>query len=143
MSQAFIIDTNVVVSGLITSNPDSSVAAVLDGMLSAAFAFAVSEMLLAEYRAVLLRPHIQQLHGLSPIEIDAILLELAQHAIVLKTPENQVQFRAPDPGDQFLWNLLASHADLVLVTGDKLLLQDPAMATRVITPQALISKYLH
>lgn len=143
MSQAFIIDTNVVVSGLITSNPDSPVATVLDGMLSAAFAFAVSEGLLAEYRAVLLRPHIQQLHGLSPIEIDAILLELAQHAIVLKTPENQVQFRAPDPGDQFLWNLLASHADLVLVTGDKLLLQDPAMATRVITPQALISKYLH
>lgn len=143
MSQVFIIDTNVVVSGLITSNPDSPVVAVLDGMLSTAFAFAVSEMLLAEYRAVLLRPHLRNLHGLSPIEIDAILLELAQHAIVLKTSENQVQFRAPDPGDQFLWNLFACHADLVLVTGDKLLLQDPAMATRVITPQALISKCSH
>lgn len=143
MNQVFIIDTNVVVSGLITSNPDSPVVAVLDGMLSTAFAFAVSEMLLAEYRAVLLRPHLRNLHGLSPIEIDAILLELAQHAIVLKTSENQVQFRAPDPGDQFLWNLLACHADLVLVTGDKLLLQDPAMATRVITPQALISKCSH
>jgi len=143
VSPVFIIDTNVVVSGLITSNPDSPVAAVLDGMLSAAFVFAVSEMLLAEYRAVLLRPHLKNLHGLSPAEIDAILLELAQHAIVLKTPEDQMQARAPDPGDQFLWNLLASHADLLLVTGDKLLLQDPAMATRVITPQALISKCLH
>jgi uncharacterized protein len=143
VSQVFVIDTNVVVSGLITSNPDSPVAAVLDGMLGAAFVFAVSEVLLAEYRVVLLRPHLKNLHGLSPDDIDAVLLELAQHAIVLKTPENQVQSRAPDPGDQFLWNLLLSHPDLVLVTGDKLLLQDPTMATRVITPQALISKYSH
>ncbi|MDI1243877.1 MAG: putative toxin-antitoxin system toxin component, PIN family [Rhodoferax sp.] len=143
MSQVFIIDTNVVVSGLITSNPDSPVAVVLDGMLSAAFAFAVSESLLAEYREMLLRPHIHQLHGLSPAEVDTILLELAQHAIVLSSPADQLRYRAPDPGDQFLWDLLASHAELVLVTGDKLLLQDPAMATRVITPQALMPKGLH
>jgi len=143
VSQVFVIDTNVVVSGLITSNPDSPVAAVLDGMLSASFVFSVSEMLLAEYRAVLLRPQLKNMPGLSPVDIDAILLELAQHAIVLKTPKNQLQFRAPDPGDQFLWDLLASHADLVLVTGDKLLLADPAMAARVITPQSLISQCSH
>jgi hypothetical protein len=37
-----VVDTNVVVAGLLTSDPASPVARVLEGMLSAAFVFAVS-----------------------------------------------------------------------------------------------------
>ena len=144
MSAFFIIDTNVVVAGLLTAHTDSPVARILDGMLSATFAFVVSEALLAEYRTVLLRPKLCKLHGLSEPEVDTILTDIARHGIVL-TPSSGPNMtpNAPDPGDQFLWELLNTRADLVLVTGDKLLLADLAMQQRVILPQAFIAQLTH
>ena len=50
---------------------------------------------------------------------------------------------APDLGDQFLWDLLAARADLLLVTGDKLLLQAALMQDRVILPQAFVAQWRH
>ena len=51
--QAVIVDTNVVVAGLLTASEaspdDVDSACILDGMLAAAFPFVVSEALLAEY----------------------------------------------------------------------------------------------
>lgn len=143
MSGFFIIDTNVVVAGLLTGHADSPVARILDGMLSAAFAFVVSEALLAEYRAVLVRPKLCKLHGLSEAEVDAILTDIARHAIELKPASSSLNPKAPDAGDQFLWDLLASRADLLLVTGGKLLLQDLAMQERVILPQVFVGRFLH
>ena len=75
--QAVIVDTNVVVAGLITRNDTSPVARILDGMLGAAFPFVLSEALLAEYRAVLVRPVLRKLHGLTVAEVEAILTDLA------------------------------------------------------------------
>ncbi|WP_309640015.1 PIN domain-containing protein, partial [Methylibium sp.] len=60
---AIIVDTNVVVAGLLTKDETSPVARILDGMLAAAFPFVVSEALLAEYRTVLVRPTLRKLHG--------------------------------------------------------------------------------
>ena len=131
-----IIDTNVVVAGLLTANDTSPVARILDGLLAAAFPFALSEALLAEYRTVLVRPALRKLHGLSILEVETLLTELAEHAIVL-TPVAAPA--APDPGDQFLWELLAARDDVVLVTGDKPLLRDKGMRGRVISPQAFVS----
>ena len=133
MSPVFIIDTNVVVAGLLTSHADSPVARILDGMLRANFRFVISEALLAEYRQVLLRPKLSKLHWLSAVEVDEVLTDLARHAIVLPVAPQMEKFLAPDPGDQFLWNLLASRDDLVLVTGDKLLLQAGPLKERVIS----------
>ncbi len=140
MSSFVIIDTNVVVAGLLTSQGDSPVARILDGMLGAAFAFVLSEALLAEYRAVLVRPKLRKLHGLSEAEIDLILTDIARHAIVLAPMRTAATPTAPDPGDQFL---LADRADLVLVTGDKLLLQDEAMRERVISPKTFSAQLQH
>ena len=92
--QAVIVDTNVVVAGLLTGNDASPVARILDGMLAAAFPFVVSEALLAEYRTVLVRLNLRKLHGLTVVEVDAILTDLAQHAIVLtpiKAPPAPIQ----------------------------------------------------
>ncbi len=139
----FIIDTNVLVAGLLTSHADSPVACILDGMLGAAFPFVLSEALLAEYRAVLVRPRLAKLHGLSEAEIEVILVDIARHAIVLAPVRTVATPLAPDPGDQFLWDLLASRPDLVLVTGDKLLLQDEAMQPRVISPQTFAAQIQH
>jgi putative PIN family toxin of toxin-antitoxin system len=131
-----IVDTNVVVAGLLTANDASNVARVLDGMLTAAFPFAVSEALLAEYRTVLVRAKLRKLHGLTIAEVETILTDLAQHAIVLAPVAAPP---AADPGDQLLWDLLAVRADLVLVTGDKLLVQDAGMQGRVVSPYAFMA----
>ena len=138
--QAVIVDTNVVVAGLLTAREASpgfvDSARILDGMLAAAFPFVVSEALLAEYRTVLVRPNLRKLHGLAIAEVDAILTDFAQHAIVL-TPAAAPP--APDPGDQLLWELLVAKATLLLVTGDKLLLKDLGMRGRVISPQEFVA----
>ena len=134
MNQVFIVDTNVVVAGLLTSHADSTVAKILDGMLHASFRFAMSEALLTEYRGVLTRPKLIKLHQLSEAEIDTILTTLTRHAIVLPTRPQPDAPAALDTGDQFLWDLLTSREDLMLVTGDKLLLQTGLLQARVLAP---------
>ena len=129
---AVIVDTNVVVAGLLTENDASPVVRILDGMLAAAFSFVVSEALLAEYRTVLVRPKLRKLHGLTVAEVELLLTDLAHHAIVLAPAAGPP---APEPGDQLLWNLLAAKTDLQLVTGDKLLLRDAGMRSRVVSPR--------
>ena len=131
---AAVVDTNAVAAGLLTANDASPVARILDGMLAAAFPFVMSEALLAEYRTVLVRPKLRKLHGLNVTEVETILTDLAQHAIVLNPAPGSAP-PAPDPRDQLLWDLLATRADLLLVTGDKLLLEDSGMEGRVIAPQ--------
>lgn len=134
--QAVIVDTNVVVAGLLTAHAASPVSRILDGMLAAAFPFVVSEALLAEYGMVLLRPNLRKLHGLAVAEVETILTDMAQHAIELAPVAAPP---APDPGDQLLWDLLTARADLALVTGDKLLLKDPGMHGRVISPREFVA----
>jgi predicted nucleic acid-binding protein len=95
----------------------------------------VSEALLAEYRAVLVRPALRKQHGLTVAEIETLLTDIAQHAIVLAPV---VGSPAPDAGDQLLWDLLAAKADLLLVTGDKALQRDAAMRARVLSPTAFV-----
>lgn len=132
---AFIVDTNVVVAGLLTRNDTSPVARILDGMLVAAFPFVVSEALLAEYRTVLVRPGLRKLHGLTVAEVETLLTDIAQNAIVLAPVAAPP---VPDPGDQLLWELLAARADLLLVTGDKALQRDAGMQPRVVSPQSFV-----
>jgi len=136
--QAVIVDTNVVVAGLLTGNATSPVARILDGMLAAAFPFVVSEALLAEYRAVLVQPALRKLHGLTVTEVETLLTDIAQHAIVLRP---DVGPPAPDAGDQLLWDLLAARPELLLVTGDKELQGDAAMRPRVVSPQAYVDAW--
>ena len=133
-----IVDTNVVVAGLLTANDTSPVALVLDGVLTARFSFVVSQALLGEYHAVLLRPKLHKLHRLTADEVDTFLTDLAQHAIVLNAAP-EIGQRAPDPGDQFLWDLLAARADLQLITGDTVLLKDVNMRGRVISPRQFLN----
>jgi putative PIN family toxin of toxin-antitoxin system len=132
---AVVIDTNVVVAGLLAAQDNAAVAQILDGMLSAAFPFAVSPALLAEYHEVLVRPQIRKLHGLTIAEVEAILTDIAQHAIVIDPGRAGA---APDPGDPLLWDLLSERSDLVLVTGDKLLLTNEAMQGRVVSPRSFV-----
>lgn len=138
----YIVDTNVVVAGLLAADTVSPVARVLDGMLAASFPYAISEALLGEYRTVLLRPVLRRLHSLSDVEVENLLVDLAHHAIVLQQSEPTQPKRgqpvARDPGDQFLWDLLALRSDLVLITGDKRLLADQGMQGRAVSPRTFV-----
>ncbi len=131
-----VIDTNVVVSGLLTTEPHAPTRRILDAMRVGGFFYLLSQELLAEYRRVLLRPKIQTLHGLSEPEVDEILVEIAFHGGV-RTPRPAPQ-DPPDPGDRILWDLLAAEPGAVLVTGDAQLLDHPPAFARVLTPAVFV-----
>ena len=59
--QVFVVDTSVVVAGLIMGASQSPVALVLDAMLSGTLIFLLSAALLDEYRSVLLRPKLTRM----------------------------------------------------------------------------------
>ena len=143
MTPPVVIDTNVVVAGLLTGNPDSPVARILDGMLAGAFPFVLSEALLAEYHAVLARSRLRKLHGLTIDEVDRLLVAIARNAILLKAADDPLSPRTPDSDDQFLWNLLSTRHDLNLVTGDRQLLEDSGMVGRVLAPATFVRGFAH
>ena len=129
---AAVIDTNVVVAGLITADADSPTAMILDGMRRGAFPFLLSDRLLAEYREVLLRAKIRKLHGLGALEVDQVLTEIATHAIVR---EPEARTGAPDTKDNHLWSLLYDQPGSVLVTGDLALARKPPPESDVLSPR--------
>jgi putative PIN family toxin of toxin-antitoxin system len=135
-----IIDTNVVVAGLLTSNPDSPTRWILDGMLSGQFPYLLSADLLAEYREVLLRPRMMVLHGLREAEIDQILTEIVANA-VFRDPRPTDPAEVPDPGDAHLWALLACEDRAALVTGDKLLLDNPPEGGTLLGPMEATERF--
>ena len=130
-----VIDTNVVVAGLITRASDSPVRHILDGMLTGAFPFALSEDLLAEYRRVLLRPTIRKLHGLSTDQVGVVLTRIVLNAQIRDTTGQQAP-GAPDRGDDHLWQLLHASPGATLVTGDRRLIERPPDIASVISPRA-------
>ena len=132
---AAVIDTNVVVAGLLTGSAESPTARILDGMCKSAFPFLLSTALLAEYREVLLRKKIRTLHALSERDVDAVLTVLASNAIV-REPEPRTG--APDAKDDHLWSLVQSEANCVLVTGDQALLASPPPNSHVLQPRQFV-----
>ena len=132
---AAVIDTNVVVAGLLTNDADSPTTEILDEMCRGAFPFLLSTSLLSEYREVLLRKKIRSLHGLSEREIDSLLTVLAANAIV-REPEHRAG--APDANDQHVWSMVQSQPGCVLVTGDHALIQLPPRQSPVLSPRQFV-----
>jgi predicted nucleic acid-binding protein len=133
-----IIDTNVVVSGLLTGDAASPTAVVLDGMLRGRFTYLLSLELLTEYREVLLRPRIRRRHGLAASDVEALLTELALNGSVRDLP--RVTGAAPNSGDRHLWILLQSDPAAMLVAGDDALLQRTPEPGRVLSPRRFLSR---
>lgn len=127
----WVVDTSVVVSGVITSDAQSPVATILNRMISAEMRFALCVELVAEYRHVLLRPHIRRIHGLDEVAVDQILGGLIENAVIVDISSRTEN--APDPGDNHLWRLLAACSSSGLITGDKLLIKNPPTDTHVLT----------
>jgi uncharacterized protein len=132
---AAVIDTNVVVAGMLTASADSPTARILDAMCEGAFPFLLSIALLAEYREVLLRPKIRAFHNLSEKDVDILLTLLAANAIVR---EPRPRTGAPDAKDDHLWSLVQSEANCVLVTGDHVLAETPPPKSSVLQPRQFV-----
>jgi len=132
-SAVCVVDTNVVVSGLIGAAKESPAVFVLDAMLGGGLAYLLSQELLNEYSTVLRRANLMRLHGLSGEDIDRLLTHLVANAI-WREPVIRGN-SAPDPADRHLWALLATFPGSVLITGDRLLLEEPPAPGSVISPR--------
>ena len=134
-----IVDTNVIVSGLIAGDPDTPPARILDAMLDGKLIYLMSGDLLDEYSAVLRRPHLVRLHGRTDEQLDRLLADLVANAM---WHEPAVGGEAPDPQDGHLWALLASHPQGLLLTGDRLLIENPPGGASVISPRGFTDRFL-
>lgn len=134
----FVIDTNVLIAGLITGSSDSPVARVLDAMLSGSLVYLLSPELLDEYRSVLLRPKLAKLHRLTESEVDRILTELTANAM---WREPKTSSPAPDRGDDHLWALLDACPGSILISGDHLLLENPPKKSSVVSPKTWVESF--
>ncbi len=137
--QVFVVDTNVIVSGLIGADPNSPPARSLDAMLDGDLLYLMSSALLAEYSTVLRRPRIARLHGRTDDELDRLLTELTANA-VWRQPSTGPP--APESGDDHLWALLSCWPDSRLVTGDLLLVENPPFTAAVATPRQVVDRFL-
>lgn len=135
--RTFIVDTNVLISGLITSQVESPTAKILDAMLGGRLIYLLSPALLQEYRTVLLRPKLLQLHGLSEQQVDSLLAEITANAIWHEVTVDSTE-SVPDPGDRHLWDLLATEPAATLVTGDRLLIENPPSQKSVASPASCV-----
>ena len=76
-------------------------------------------------------PKFVKLHGLTETEIDQLLVELTANAI---WREPKPDSPSPDRSDDHLWALLSAYPGSILVTGDRLLLENPSTRSSVISP---------
>ena len=135
----WIVDTNVLVAGLLTADSESPTAKILDAMLSGQIRFLLSVELLTEYRAVLSRSAIRKRHKLIDSEVDALLEVLATNASVADISGRSET--APDAGDDHLWRLLAARSGTGLITGDAALLKKAPSETLVVSPRDWVNEF--
>lgn len=145
MTLVALVDTNVIVSGLLTALDDSPTARILDAMAAGTLHFILSDELLAEYRAVLLRPAIATRHGLIETEVDAFLEGIVANAgwrepVASQDAPPAVPPPPIVPGDEHVLALLEAEPRATLVTGDRRLREAVAAQRPALTPAELAAQ---
>jgi len=132
-----VVDTNVVVSGLILPRgaPGEALRALRDGRYLAI----VSRPILEEIAAVLARDWLQARYGLEDDDVRDFLRLLALRSECVE-PSTEIRCRRDPQDDKFLQAAEAGHADR-LVTGDADLLDlGPIGTTLIVTPAAFVAE---
>lgn len=109
----------------------ATTARILRATLRGSTPFDNLDALLAKYYDVLAHAKLQRRHGPDTAEADMLLTALTGSATVQNPAMGP---RVQEPGDHHLWNLLASHIDLCVVTGDALLLHADNPPAPVMSP---------
>ena len=113
MKQRAVLDTNIMVAGLASQSGASF--ALLEHALLQRFELVASPALWLEYEAVLKRPDIHQLHGLTDGDVDDILNALASVVIAVKSHFLwRPQLR--DPNDEMVLEAAVNGQASTLVT---------------------------
>ena len=120
-----VIDTNVLVSALITKNPEAATAKVVRLMLEHDFVPLYDEDIIAEYEDVLHRSKFPILKEMA----DALISFIIENGV----ESSRVNFAEsmPDEDDRVFYELSLSQEDSFLVTGN---MKHYPMPPRVITP---------
>lgn len=120
-----VIDTNVLVSALITHNPESATAKVVKGLLQQDFVPMYDANIIAEYEDVL---HRAKFHILQEVA-DALIFYIMEHGI--EASRADFAEAMPDEDDRVFYEISLSHEDSFLVTGN---LKHYPATPHVITP---------
>lgn len=133
-----VIDTNVLISGLITSG---SPARVLDLWLSDKVVVCISSPIIEEYVAVLLRPKFKRVGTAQErYEIVSGLVELDNTKVV--NPEFRLKVITEDPDDNmFLECALEAQAEVIVSGDEHLLSQVEYEGIKILRPSELLQKH--
>lgn len=125
-----VIDTNVLVSALITKNPEAATAKVVRLLLDNGFVPLYDADIIAEYEDVLHRSKFPIL----PEVADALISYIIEHG----AEASRVNFDEPmpDEDDRVFYEITLSKEDSFLVTGN---LKHYPTSPRVITPADFIN----
>jgi len=107
-----VIDTNVIVSSILSSHSDSATVLVRDNILDGKLIPLFNEEILAEYKDVLNRPKIKFPSSLVKAVLDAI----TSIGLYMDRTESGELF--PDPKDAVFYEVALSKEDSYLVTGN-------------------------
>ena len=129
MNYYVVFDTNVIVSALLTSHPDSPTATLLNMVLDGTIIPLYNEEIISEYCEVLARPKF----GFSSQQISSVVA-----AIRLGINAERVcsGFEFPDPDDAVFYEVALSIEESFLVTGN---LKHFPLVEKVLLPSELLS----
>lgn len=124
-----VIDTNVIVSALWTTNPDSSTLKVLESVFDGSITPLIHREILKEYEDVLHRPKFK----FSTERIDTVITYFVEHAIL--TDRTSFLGEMPDDDDRVFFEVSLTKEDSFVVTGN---LKHYPKVPRVITPSEMV-----
>jgi len=108
-----VIDTNVIVSALVSKNIDSNPGKVFRAIVQERIVPLYNDEILAEYRCVLSRPKFH----LAPALIETVLKAIIVDGLILdRVPATGIDF--PDPKDIVFYEIAISKENAYLVTGN-------------------------
>lgn len=125
-----VIDTNVLVSALITRNPEAATAKVVKLLMEDGFVPLYDGAIVEEYQDVLHRAKFKLLPGVA----DSLISYILEHGI--ETSRSAFLEPMPDEDDRVFYEVALSSEDSFLVTGNlKHYLQSP----KIITPTDFVN----
>lgn len=111
--QKVIIDTNILVSALLSKREDSPTVQILELLFNGVILPLVSDTILEEYREVLKRKKF----GFSSSLVDSLVDEIRKDALeIFSTVYTEVKL--PDEKDRPFFEILHNDEDAVLITGN-------------------------
>ena len=125
-----VIDTNVLVSALITKNPEAATAKVVRLLLDNGFVPMYDDDIIAEYEDVLHRSKFP----IQPEVADALISYIVVHGA--ETSRVNFDEPMPDEDDRVFYEITLSKEESFLVTGN---LKHYPTSPRVITPAEFIN----